>query len=170
MIVCWESGFLPADVATPWNQQCLLTFSWRCYPTAKIHCAWSRGGFVFMWNHLTWRAVLVSLTSQSHFILFLHKPGHDQYLLVCKTGSDWTAEVLCCQKNRSEMKCCCHGLCICFVNKLGTDCYKQFCDVWHVLLANPLWLQGWMQSTTCSDTHPLPHSSTTVFIKLQPTV
>lgn len=157
MIVCWETGFLPADVATPWNQQCLLTFSWRCYPTAKIHCAWSRGGFIFMWNHLTWRAVLVLLTSQSHFILFLHKPGHDQYFVVCKTGSDWTAklkpaEVLCCQKNHSEMKCCCHGL------------------VWHVLLANPLWLQGLDAVTTCSDTHPLPHSSTTVSIKLQCTV
>lgn len=62
---------------------------------------------------------------------FLHKPGHDQCFLVWRTGSDWTAklkqaEVLCCQKNHSEMKCCCHGL----------------CDVWHVLLANPLWLQG----------------------------
>lgn len=120
------AGKLVSSQQTAWNQQCLLTFSWRCSPTAKIHCATS-----LVTRSIYWKAVLVSLTSQSHFILFLHKPGHDQCFLVWRTGSDWTAklkqaEVLCCQKNHSEMKCCCHGL----------------CDVWHVLLANPLWLQG----------------------------
>lgn len=124
LIVCWETGFLPADSV---KSAVFAHLQLEMFSNSKDSLCHQLGHE----EHLLKSCFSFIDLSKPLHPFFLHKPGHDQCFLVWRTGSDWTAklkqaEVLCCQKNHSEMKCCCHGL----------------CDVWHVLLANPLWLQG----------------------------
>lgn len=137
-IVCWETGFLPADSV----ESTVFADLQMMFSNSK-DSLWHQLGHEEDLSRcgLTWKAVLVLLTSQSHFILLLHKPGHDQYFLVCRTGSDWTAKL-----------------------KQAEVTVRRSAQRWNVavmvfVMCDMCCWQTHSDYTTCSDTHPLPHSS-----------